>query len=103
MDLSARAMPGYAERPRWRPSTQAVVSSLVLLFCGTLVLYPMVYLAVLSVNTGDPLAFPPEAYGTEHYEDLFDSWQVIANTAFVACVATVLAIVIGFLAAWTLT
>ena len=79
------------------------MSALVVLFCGTLVLYPMVYLVILSVNTGDPLTFPPETYGTEHYEDLFDSWKVIANTAFVACIATVMAIVIGFLAAWTLT
>ena len=81
--------PGYRARPQWAPSSQGAVSALVLLFCGTLVLYPMVYLVILSLNTGDPLTFPPETYGTEHYEDLFDSWQVIANTAFVACIATV--------------
>src|SRR3954447_24380624 len=94
---------GYRERPQWVPSSQGMVSALILLFCGTLVLYPMVYLVILSLNTGDPLTFPPESYGTEHYEDLFDSWQIIGNTAFVACIATVLAIVIGFLAAWTFT
>ena len=70
-----------------------MVSALVLLFCGALVLYPMVYLVILSLNIGDPLTFPPETFGIEHYEDLFDSWQVIANTAFVACIATVMAIV----------
>ena len=85
------------------PSSQDVVSVLVLVFCGVLVLYPMVYLVVLSVNVGDPQTFPPDEYGVEHYRDLFESWQVIANTAFVACIATVMAILIGFLAAWALT
>jgi iron(III) transport system permease protein len=85
------------------PSSQDAVSVLVLVFCGVLVLYPMVYLVVLSVNVGDPLTFPPDEFGLEHYQDLFESWRVIANTAFVACIATVMAILIGFLAAWALT
>ena len=85
------------------PSSQDAVSVLVLVFCGVLVLYPMVYLVVLSVNVGDPQTFPPDEYGIEHYRDLFESWRVIANTAFVACIATVMAILIGFLVAWTLT
>ncbi len=88
--------PEYRASPRWVPSSQGLVSAVVLLLCGTLVLYPMVYLVILSLNTGDPLTFPPDSYGTEHFEDLFDSWKIIANTAFVACIATVLAIVIGF-------
>ena len=85
------------------PSSQDAVSVLVLVFCGVLVLYPMVYLVVLSVNVGDPQTFPPDEYGIEHCRDLFESWRVIANTAFVACIATVMAILIGFLAAWALT
>lgn len=85
------------------PSSQDAVSVLVLVFCGVLVLYPMVYLVILSVNVGDPQTFPPDEFGIEHYKDLFESWRVIANTAFVACIATVVAILIGFLAAWALT
>jgi hypothetical protein len=85
------------------PSSQDVVSVLVLVFCGVLVLYPMVYLVILSVNVGDPQTFPPDEFGIEHYGDLFESWRVIANTAFVASIATVMAILIGFLAAWALT
>ena len=85
------------------PSSQDAVSVLILVFCGVLVLYPMVYLVVLSVNVGDPQTFPPDEYGIEHYRDLFESWRIIANTAFVACIATVMAILIGFLAAWALT
>jgi iron(III) transport system permease protein len=85
------------------PSSQDAVSVLVLVFCGVLVLYPMVYLVVLSVNVGDPQTFPPDEFGIEHYRDLFESWRIIANTAFVACIATVMAILIGFFAAWALT
>jgi ABC-type spermidine/putrescine transport system permease subunit II len=79
------------------PSSQDAVSVLVLVFCGTLVLYPMVYLVILSVNVCDPQTFPPDEFGIEHYRDLFESWRVITNTAFVACIATVMAILIGFL------
>ena len=103
-DIAAHATrQGRDARIHWRPSSQGLVIALTIGFCGILVLYPMLYLLVLSVNVGDPQTFPPEAYGTEHFEDLFESWQVIANTAFVACVATVLAVVIGFLAAWSFT
>ena len=58
------------------PSSQDAVSVLVLVFCGVLVLYPMVYLVVLSVNVGDPQTFPPDEYGIEHYRDLIESWRV---------------------------
>jgi iron(III) transport system permease protein len=103
-DIAAHATrQGRDARIHWRPSSQGLVIALTIGFCGILVLYPMLYLLVLSVNVGDPQTFPPEVYGTEHFEDLFESWQVIANTAFVACVATVLAVVIGFLAAWSFT
>ena len=60
------------------PSSQNVVSVLVLVFCGVLVLYPMVYLVILSVNVGYPQTFPPDGFGIEHYRDLFESWRVIA-------------------------
>ena len=58
------------------PSSQDAVSVLVLVFCGVLILYPMVYLVVLSVNVGDSQTFPPDEYGIEHYRDLFESWRV---------------------------
>ena len=48
-------------------------------------------------------SFRRSEYGLGNYVDLIDDWHVIANTAFVACIATVMAVVIGFLAAWTLT
>src|SRR5258708_7593348 len=52
---------------------------------------------------GGGWVFPPAEMGLANYADLIDDWHIIANTAFVACIATVMAVVIGFLAAWTLT
>ncbi len=98
-----RAVTG-GERPRWLPSSQGLVTAAVLVFCAVLVIYPLVYLVAESLNVGDPETFPPADWGAGNYADLIDDWHVIANTAFVACCATVLARGdSGFLAAWTLT
>ncbi len=85
------------------PSGQTIVSAGTLIFCGALVLYPMVYLVAESLNVSGEDSFPPAEIGLGNYADLIDDWHILANTAFVACLATVMAIVIGFLAAWTLT
>jgi iron(III) transport system permease protein len=98
-----RAAPGGAVRPAWLPSSQAVATAAVLVFCAGLVIYPLVYLVAESLNVGESDIFPPTAYGVANYFDLIDDWHVLANTAFVACIATVMAVAIGFLAAWTLT
>ena len=85
------------------PSGQTIVSAGTLIFCGGLVAYPLVYLVAESLNISGEDTFPPAAIGLSNYADLIDDWHVLANTAFVACLATVMAIVIGFLAAWALT
>jgi iron(III) transport system permease protein len=90
-------------RPAWLPSSQGIVSALIVVFCGGLVIYPLVYLVAEALNVGEPDVFPPTAFGVGNFFDLIDDWHVLANTAFVACLATVAAVVIGFLAAWTLT
>jgi iron(III) transport system permease protein len=79
------------------------VTLAILVFCGGLVIYPLIYLVAESLNTGEPDVFPPTEYGTGNYVDLIDDWHVLANTGFVACLSTVMAVGIGFLAAWTLT
>jgi iron(III) transport system permease protein len=96
--LSARAV-----KSRWVPSSQGIVTAAILIFCGGLVAYPLVYLVAESLNVSGEDIFPPAEMGLGNYTDLIDDWHVLANTAFVACLATVMAIVIGFLAAWTLT
>jgi iron(III) transport system permease protein len=98
-----RPLPAHAVESRWLPSSQGIVTAAILIFCGGLVAYPLVYLVAESLNVSGEDAFPPAEIGFGNYTDLVDDWHVLANTAFVACLATVMAIVIGFLAAWTLT
>jgi iron(III) transport system permease protein len=87
----------------WRPSAQGAATLIVVLFCGALVGYPIVYLVAESFNTGEAGTFPPETVGLDNYLNLIDDSRIITNTAFVACIATVMAVVLGFLIAWTLT
>ncbi|HYM73735.1 MAG TPA: iron ABC transporter permease [Stellaceae bacterium] len=89
--------------PAWRPGSQGIATAAILVFCGGLVAYPLVYLIAEALNVGESDVFPPSEYGVGNFVDLIDDWHVLANTAFVACLATVMAIAIGFLAAWTLT
>ena len=49
---------GGVLRPRF--NWQALVTLAVLLAVGFLVLLPVVFLVEESLNTGDPMAFPPE-------------------------------------------
>src|SRR6266480_4767818 len=96
---TARARPLW----HWRPTTQVFITALLLLFCGGLVGYPIAYLVLKSLNTGDSQEFPPESLGLDNYLNLIDDSRILTNTAFVACIATLLAVVLGFLMAWTLT
>ena len=98
-----RLLSGAATKWSGLPSGQTVVSLATLIFCGGLVLYPLVYLVAEAFNTSGEDSFPPAEIGLGNFTDLIDDWHVLANTAFVACLATIMAIVIGFLAAWTLT
>jgi iron(III) transport system permease protein len=98
-----RPVAGASKPAIWRPSSQTVISIMTLVFCGALVIYPLVYLVAESLNTSGEDTFPPAEIGLSNYSDLIDDWHILANTAFVACLATVMAIAIGFLAAWALT
>src|SRR5437016_452346 len=103
--MTALSIPIPRPRRPWhgRPNAQGVATALIVLFCGGLVLYPIVYLVAESFNTGEAGTFPPEAVGLDNYTNLIDDSRIITNTAFVACIATVIAVVLGFLIAWTLT
>jgi iron(III) transport system permease protein len=79
------------------------IAPLLLLFCGVLVLYPLVYLVTESLNVGDAQTFPPEEMGIGNYTELFEEPKVIFNTLWVAGFATVLAVTFGFIQAWILT
>ncbi len=84
-------------------SAQSWIMTILLVVCGALVLYPLVYLVIESFNIGDAQTFPPEEYGLGNYLELFEDSRVITNTLLVASIATVLAVLFGFIQAWILT
>jgi iron(III) transport system permease protein len=76
---------------------------LLLLVTGGLVLYPLAFLITESFNIGDAQTFPPEEWGGGNYLGLLEDPKVISNTLLVASIATVLAVLFGFIQAWILT
>jgi len=93
-------MNSSSPRLNWQP----VISAAVIVIVAFLVLLPLVFLVEESLNVGDPMAFPPQAYGFKNYIAIFDEdLNVLVNTLIIAVVATVMAILIGFTLAWILT
>ncbi len=82
---------------------QRLITPILLLVVGALVFYPLIFLVTESLNVGDPQSFPPEELGLGNYTNLFEDSRIITNTLLVACIATVLAVVFGFIQAWILT
>jgi iron(III) transport system permease protein len=102
--LSTNLATAFGGGLRLRGNLQGVITLAVLLAVGFLVLLPVVFLVEESLNTGDPMAFPPQQYGLANYVAMFEEdLQVITNTVIIAVAATVMAIVIGFSLAWILT
>ena len=102
--LEADAPPS-AWRRLWgrAANVQSLVALLVLVVCGALVLYPVAFLIEESLNVGDAMEFPPSALGLDNYADLFEDARIITNTAWVAVLATAMAVGGGFTLAWILT
>lgn len=105
VDAYATAEAGPASwLPRLRmPLPRTWIMLLLLVVCGALILYPLVFLVTESLNIGDPQVFPPEELGWLNYTDLVNEPHVLLNTLLVACIATVLAVLFGFVQAWILT
>ena len=80
-----------------------LVSLLVGGAAAVLVLYPIYFLFQASLSVGDPQARPPEAYGLDNFIDLGRYAHIFWNTILVAVVATVMAIVFGFVMGWILS
>ena len=83
--------------------TNMWIAPLLLLVCGVLVFYPLIYLVTESLNIGDAQTFPPDEYGIGNYRELFEEPKVILNTLWVACLATAMAVLFGFIQAWIIT
>ena len=77
-------------------SAQAIATLLILLVCGGLVIYPVLFLAEEALNVGDPQEFPLQEWGLGNFAALAEEWHVLANTALVASVATVMALAVLF-------
>ena len=93
-----------ADALRPRRNWQAIVTVAILLVVGFLVILPMVFLIEESLNVGDPMSFPPQAYGLKNYFAIFEEdINVLWNTLIIAVMATIMAILIGFTLAWILT
>ena len=80
-----------------------LVSLLVGGAAAVLVLYPIFFLFQASLSVGDPQARPPEAYGLDNFIDLGRYAHIFWNTVLVAVVATIMAIVFGFVMGWILS
>jgi iron(III) transport system permease protein len=86
-----------------RPPMQLFVGGGVAIVAAILVLYPIFYLLQAAFAVGDPNIRPPTAYGLDNFARLPDYWEIMLNTLTVAFLATVMALVFGFLTAWILT
>lgn len=105
MQLSLRNRPPTIIEPgkRRRFGTQSLVMLTIIAICTVLVIVPVLFLLLESLNVGDPQTFPPTDWGFANYQSLALDLRIITNTLKVAVVATAVAITIGFLLAWTLT
>jgi iron(III) transport system permease protein len=81
---------------------QKVTGYGVAAIAAVFVLYPVYYLMQAALDTGDPQARPPTAYGLDNFGALFDYPQILLNTLTVSLAATVMALVFGFGMAWIL-
>src|SRR6185295_13145205 len=100
--VSTTPSDGIARARSWWPGPR-LVSVLVGGGAAILVLYPIAYLIQASLSVGDPQARPPEAYGLDNFTDLGRYKHILGNTLQVAAVATVLAVVVGFMMGWILS
>jgi iron(III) transport system permease protein len=75
----------------------------ILLSVGLLVIYPVFFLVTESLNLGESGLFPPEEMGFGNYANMIHDAKVLWNTAFVAGISTIMAILIGLVLAWILT
>src|SRR5262249_42244024 len=83
--------------------TDRLVSLVVGGAAAVLVLYPIAYLFQASLSVGDPQARPPEAYGLDNFLGLGRYAHIFGNTLLVAGLATLLAVVVGFVMGWILS
>ena len=85
-----------------RFSAQKVVGYGVAAIAAAFVLYPVYFLLQAAFDVGDPQVRPPTAYGVDNFSGLLQYPQIMLNTLTVSFAATVMALLLGFVMAWTL-
>src|SRR3954454_16437562 len=88
---------------RQAPSGQAVAGVVVTAIAALLVLDPIFYLVQAALDVGDPDVRPPSAYGLGNFEALGQYAEILFNTVWVSLLATVMAVLFGFVTAWILS
>src|SRR5215468_2673556 len=83
-------------------SLQAVTMTAVVAVVAVFVLYPIYYLLDASLDVGIADVRPPTAYGFDNFAALLNYQAIMLNTLMVAFAATIMALVFGFLTAWSL-
>src|SRR5437868_3581402 len=80
-------------------SAQKLVGYTVAAVAAALVLYPVFFLVQAALDTGDPQARPPTAYGLDNFASLFQYAHILLNTLTVSLGATAMALLFGFVTA----
>lgn len=75
----------------------------VIFICAGFVIYPLLFLGLIAVNTGDPQAWPPRQYGLDNLDGLFRNPAILLNTLHVSALSTAMAMVFGATIAWILS
>lgn len=84
-------------------SLQSVTMAMIIAVVAAFVLYPIFYLLQASLDVGPSDVRPPAAYGLDNFAALPSYSTIMWNTLVVTFVATIMALVFGFLTAWILT
>ncbi len=84
-------------------SLQMVTMAMLVAVVAAFVLYPIYYLVQASLDVGAPDIRPPTAYGLDNFAALPSYSAIMWNTMVVTFVATIMALVFGFLTAWILS
>src|SRR5260370_29105863 len=104
MERYARPVSGAAVQSGRSPiSAQQMAGYGVAAVAAVLVLYPVFFLLQAALDVGDPQVRPPTAYGFDNFNGIFQYPQILLNTLTVSVAATVMALLFGFVMAWSLT
>ena len=83
-----------------RLAAQRLTTVAALVLVAGLVLYPLGFLIVVSLNTGDPRARPPVEFGLDNYTALFANPGILTATFKVSLLGTLIALPLGIALAW---